>query len=93
MALKRHKHHISNRYIEIYKATGEDFVNVAGGESAGQGGRGLGSSEDGSSGRLVLFVFVFECLLMDEYTSRLMSASRAMAGWPAVTQLGCILNG
>ncbi|KAF0292793.1 RNA-binding protein fusilli [Amphibalanus amphitrite] len=31
MALKRHKHHISNRYIEIYKATGEDFVNVAGG--------------------------------------------------------------
>ena len=32
MALKRHKHHISNRYIEIYKATGEDFVNVAGGE-------------------------------------------------------------
>lgn len=31
MALKRHKHHIGNRYIEVYKASGEDFVNVAGG--------------------------------------------------------------
>ena len=31
MALKRHKHHIGNRYIEVYKATGEDFINVAGG--------------------------------------------------------------
>ncbi|KAK8382536.1 hypothetical protein O3P69_015425 [Scylla paramamosain] len=30
MALKRHKHHIGNRYIEVYKATGEDFINVAG---------------------------------------------------------------
>ncbi|KAG7176044.1 RNA-binding protein fusilli-like, partial [Homarus americanus] len=34
MALKRHKHHIGNRYIEVYKATGEDFINVAG-ERAG----------------------------------------------------------
>ncbi|KAK3889401.1 hypothetical protein Pcinc_006614 [Petrolisthes cinctipes] len=33
MALKRHKHHIGNRYIEVYKATGEDFINVAGGVS------------------------------------------------------------
>lgn len=32
LALKRHKHHINNRYIEVYKATGEDFINVAGGE-------------------------------------------------------------
>ncbi len=32
MALKRHKHHIGNRYIEVYKATGEDFINVAGGK-------------------------------------------------------------
>lgn len=33
MALKRHKHHIGNRYIEVYKATGDDFINVAGGNN------------------------------------------------------------
>lgn len=31
LALKRHKHHIGQRYIEVYKASGKDFVNVAGG--------------------------------------------------------------
>ncbi|GAB6030575.1 hypothetical protein CHUAL_007437 [Chamberlinius hualienensis] len=33
MALKRHKHHIGSRYIEVYKASGDDFVNVAGGNN------------------------------------------------------------
>lgn len=33
MGLKRHKHHIGQRYIEVYRATGEDFVNVAGGSN------------------------------------------------------------
>jgi len=33
MALKRHKHHIGPRYIEVYKATGEDFIDVAGGKA------------------------------------------------------------
>ena len=32
MALRRHKHHIGNRYIEVYKATGDDFISIAGGE-------------------------------------------------------------
>ena len=32
MALKRHKHHIGQRYIEVYKATGEDFIDIAGGK-------------------------------------------------------------
>lgn len=32
MALKRHKHHIGQRYIEVYRASGEDFMEVAGGE-------------------------------------------------------------
>ena len=32
MALRRHKHHIGNRYIEVYKATGDDFISVAGGK-------------------------------------------------------------
>lgn len=33
MALKRHKNHIGSRYIEVYRATGEDFLAVAGGAS------------------------------------------------------------
>jgi len=32
LALRRHKHHISQRYIEVYKASGRDFLNVAGGK-------------------------------------------------------------
>ncbi|KAI1297261.1 Epithelial splicing regulatory protein 2 [Halotydeus destructor] len=33
MALKRHKHHIGQRYIEVYRANGDDFVSVAGGNN------------------------------------------------------------
>lgn len=32
LALRKHKHHLGNRYIEVYKASGRDFLNVAGGE-------------------------------------------------------------
>ncbi|XP_028325781.1 epithelial splicing regulatory protein 1 isoform X3 [Gouania willdenowi] len=32
LALQRHKHHMGNRYIEVYKATGEDFLKIAGGK-------------------------------------------------------------
>jgi len=31
LAIQRHKHHFGGRYLEVYKATGEDFVRVAGG--------------------------------------------------------------
>ncbi|XP_025115002.1 epithelial splicing regulatory protein 1-like isoform X3 [Pomacea canaliculata] len=33
LALRRHKHHIGQRYIEVYKASGKDFINVAGGSN------------------------------------------------------------
>ncbi|XP_017280518.1 epithelial splicing regulatory protein 1 isoform X3 [Kryptolebias marmoratus] len=33
LALQRHKHHMGSRYIEVYKATGEDFLKIAGGTS------------------------------------------------------------
>ncbi|MEE6463536.1 hypothetical protein FKM82_005943 [Ascaphus truei] len=33
LALQRHKHHMGNRYIEVYRATGEDFLKIAGGTS------------------------------------------------------------
>lgn len=31
MALRKHKHHMGQRYIEVYMATGRDFIQVAGG--------------------------------------------------------------
>ncbi|XP_051562600.1 epithelial splicing regulatory protein 2-like isoform X1 [Myxocyprinus asiaticus] len=34
MALDRHKHHMGSRYIEVYKATGEEFLKIAGGTSS-----------------------------------------------------------
>lgn len=33
MALKRHKHHLGTRYIEVYRASGDDFLAVAGGSN------------------------------------------------------------
>uniref|UniRef100_A0A4W6FUF3 Epithelial splicing regulatory protein 2 n=1 Tax=Lates calcarifer TaxID=8187 RepID=A0A4W6FUF3_LATCA len=33
LALERHKHHMGSRYIEVYKATGEEFLKIAGGTS------------------------------------------------------------
>ena len=33
LALRRHKHHLGQRYIEVYRASGKDFVNIAGGSS------------------------------------------------------------
>jgi hypothetical protein len=32
MALCRHKHHIGQRYIEVYRAKGKEFLNIAGGK-------------------------------------------------------------
>lgn len=34
LALRRHKHHMGQRYIEVYRATGQDFLSVAGGSSS-----------------------------------------------------------
>ena len=31
LALRKHKHHLGQRYIEVYRASGKDFLNVAGG--------------------------------------------------------------
>ena len=31
LALRKHKHHLGQRYIEVYRASGKDFVNIAGG--------------------------------------------------------------
>lgn len=36
LALNRHKHHIGQRYIEVYRASGKDFLNIAGGKSSNQ---------------------------------------------------------
>lgn len=33
LALRRHKHHIGTRYIEVYRASGKDFLSIAGGRS------------------------------------------------------------
>uniref|UniRef100_A0A5S6QE93 RRM domain-containing protein n=1 Tax=Trichuris muris TaxID=70415 RepID=A0A5S6QE93_TRIMR len=33
LALKRHRHFMGNRYIEVYRATGEDFLSVAAGSN------------------------------------------------------------
>ena len=33
LALRRHKHHIGQRYIEVYRASGKEFLNIIGGKS------------------------------------------------------------
>uniref|UniRef100_A0A5F8GFK0 Epithelial splicing regulatory protein 2 n=1 Tax=Monodelphis domestica TaxID=13616 RepID=A0A5F8GFK0_MONDO len=33
LSLERHKHHMGARYIEVYKASGEEFLKIAGGTS------------------------------------------------------------
>ena len=33
MALRRHRHFMGNRYIEIYRAAADDFLSVAAGQS------------------------------------------------------------
>ena len=33
LALRKHKHHLGQRYIEVYRASGKDFVDVAGGNN------------------------------------------------------------
>ncbi|CAF0942517.1 unnamed protein product [Brachionus calyciflorus] len=33
LALRRHKHHMGSRYIEVYRASGKDFLSVAGGSN------------------------------------------------------------
>ena len=33
LALARHKHHIGMRYIEVYRASANDFVEIASGKS------------------------------------------------------------
>lgn len=34
LALRKHKHHLGQRYIEVYRASGKDFVDIAGGRAA-----------------------------------------------------------
>lgn len=34
LALRRHKHHIGQRYIEVYRASGKDFLSIASGKSS-----------------------------------------------------------
>ena len=32
LALRKHKHHMGQRYIEVYMANGRDFIAIAGGK-------------------------------------------------------------
>lgn len=32
IALRRHKHHIGQRYIEVYRASAKEFLSIAGGK-------------------------------------------------------------
>ncbi|VDK73250.1 unnamed protein product [Gongylonema pulchrum] len=37
LALKRHRHFLHNRYIEVYRATADDFLQVAAGSFSSSG--------------------------------------------------------
>lgn len=45
LALRKHKHHIGQRYIEVYRASGQDFLDVAGGQFYLQHSQGLDLQE------------------------------------------------
>ncbi|VDK62069.1 unnamed protein product [Onchocerca ochengi] len=51
LALKRHRHFLHNRYIEVYRATGNDFLQVAADVVHG--------NRKHNSGRIVLNKFPF----------------------------------
>lgn len=35
LAVRKHKHHMSQRYIEVYISSGREFIGIAGGKSNG----------------------------------------------------------
>lgn len=52
LALRRHRHHLGHRYVEVYRATGQDFKEVASGN--GFEGREFLSRHDDKGGQLIV---------------------------------------
>ncbi|CAG9538758.1 unnamed protein product [Cercopithifilaria johnstoni] len=50
LALKRHRHFLHNRYIEVYRATGNDFLQVA----AGSNSEAVRFVSRGSTGAMII---------------------------------------